>query len=271
MFQRRARTEKPSRPTSARGSVGSARVWDERTRALRAAPPESTGTHESAATPLDGDELAPLVSAIVQVTLDTRFGDCDPARRARLARELEARLLELLAAAPEGRGDARAAEPAAPVAEPASLPAPSLPAAEPEPVLPEHDLPEHDGMQRALEERLLLLGGPLAARADLRRRLVDLVLQRLTSTPNTGETPPATGAELRDLDVLQRRAAKLERSLQDARAAKAYVSGLEHVDQGIASIYREVQGLPSDDPRRERKRDVLARIFQANLALQKPA
>ena len=39
--------------------------------------------------------------------------------------------------------------------------------------------------------------------------------------------------------------------------ALAYVSGLERVDEGLASIYRAVQGLALDDPLQERKRGLL--------------
>lgn len=70
--------------------------------------------------------------------------------------------------------------------------------------------------------------------------------------------------------MLQRRVQKLEVSLQEARAALAYVSGLERVDGGLASIYRSVQGLASADPRREQKQGALQSLFRANLALQKP-
>ena len=60
----------------------------------------------------------------------------------------------------------------------------------------------------------------------------------------------------------------LARSLHEARAALAYVSGLAHVEPGVASIYRQVQGLASDDPRHEQKSGALQKIFQANLDLR---
>ena len=71
--------------------------------------------------------------------------------------------------------------------------------------------------------------------------------------------------------MLQRRASKLERALQEARTALAYVSGLEHVDEGLASIYRTVQGLAPDDPLHVRKHDALVSIFRANLELRQRA
>ncbi|NOT31160.1 MAG: hypothetical protein HOP15_11990, partial [Planctomycetes bacterium] len=94
--------------------------------------------------------------------------------------------------------------------------------------------------------------------------------QTALESPSHSTGPEASSEELRSLDVLQRREHKLERSLREARAALAYVSGLAHVDDGLASIYRTVQGLASSDPRHTQKRDVLECVFRANLALQKP-
>jgi hypothetical protein len=248
--------------------VGTARVWDEGLRALRASrppvappPPEAPG---SVRLVLPAEELAALVSGIVRVTLDTRLAGALPEHRAALARELEARLVALFGGPP---AQARAQE-CAPEAAPEAAPLePEGPLA----ALPPGPLPSVAPAERALglviEDRLLRLGGDMAARADLRERLIGIALQWLASAPAAAS---ASGEELRSLDVLQRRAAKLEHSLKETRAALAYVSGLEHVDSGIASIYRTVQGLAIGDPERERKREALECLFQANLALQKP-
>jgi len=273
MFRARSRSETPSRPTARRGSVGSAQVWDEDTRARRAAlpahaPPEPPPAPESAPVLLPRDELAPLVAGIVQLTLDTRLADHEPARRVELARELQTRLLALFGApAAEVASEERVlSEPS--VDEPANG---ALPQSAGASLLPNGDAtPAERALGLVLEDRLQRLGGPLAARADLRERLIVLALQRLALSSSVVEST-ASGEELQSLDVLQRRAAKLERSLQEARAALAYVAGLEHVDEGLASIYRAVQGLSLEDPQRESKRDALERIFRANLALQVPA
>lgn len=273
MFRARTRSETPSRPTARRGSVGSARVWDERTRAQCASTPPSAPPESAQAPPapaplaLPREELASLVAGIVQLTLDTRLADHEPARRTELARELQSRLLALFGCAPPSAAQARrcgaevssarcpavlprAAEDAAHSTLPGGCTAASAPT-----------------LGVLLEDRLLRLGGALALRADLRERLIGLALQRLTSA---SEVPTASGEELRSLDVLQRRTAKLERSLQEARSALAYVSGMQHVDAGIASIYRAVQGLSLEDPQRDSKRAALESLFHANLTLQQP-
>lgn len=286
MFRTRSHRETPSRPTAQRGSVGSARVWDDGTRARRGAPEPSVPEARADApapvgTPLEGvgnEELAALVAGIVRVTLDTRLGDYGPARREALVRELEARLRVHFGLP---------AVPSTPVLEPRPTKeedgtSPDTGAAEDVPAARTRERvePPLDPLARALwthmEERLTRLGGELATRADVRQRLLELALSlRPALTEKHGEddgeaVDAATGEELSSLDLLQRRAAKLERSLAEARAALAYVSGLERVESGIASIYRAVQGLGLDDPLRESKRGLLQAIFNANLSLQKP-
>jgi len=269
MFRARPRSETSSRSTARRGSVGSAKVWDERTRALRGSrapegqPPTAEVPARATALALPAEELAALVAGIVQVTLDTRFAAPGIADRAQLARALEARLMALFGAGREAAPrpeDSRATAEAPPAGSAADALRPLQGA--------ECDVRVADGLGQLLEERLARMGGTLAARPDLRARLIALALERRSSAPSS---PGASGEELRGLDVLERRAAKLERSLREARAALAYVSGLEHVDQGIASIHRAVQGLALGDPQRERKRAALECLFRSNLALQRPA
>jgi len=255
-------------PTSARGSVGSARVWDDVTRARRAAGVPDEEPERAALLTSGNAELEALIAGVVQVTLDTGLGEWDAQRRAQLGRELHVRLLSVF-----GLSGPLAPAPAAPVVEDAPLAPPeeeslAVELAEPR-VAPRAPLtPGEAALQRRLEENLVRLGGPVATRADLRALLFELALGALVV--GDGE-PSASGEQLDRLELLQRRASKLERSLQEARAALAYVSGLEHVDEGLASVYRAVQGLNFDDPRHEQKRSALERIYAANLELQKPA
>jgi hypothetical protein len=221
-------------------------VWDARTRALRAAgAPLPSDAPEAPSAP---QELGALIGTIVGLTLDARLPECAPERRAELQRELEARLTALFAAPP---ADAAPAGTEPEDLAPEALPSGSEPPADP------------------LERALAALGGPLAARPDLRLRLLELVTA--ARAPAAPSPDGASRTELSELDLLRRRAAKLERSLADARAALAYVAGLERVEEGLASIYRTVQGLGAADPLRARKREALEGVFRANLALQKRA
>jgi GGDEF domain-containing protein len=71
------------------------------------------------------------------------------------------------------------------------------------------------------------------------------------------------------IDVLQRRIAKLTKVLGMTEADLRKVMAMKNIDEGVASIYRTVQGLEDGDAMREAKQAMMADIFQANLALQK--
>ena len=44
---------------------------------------------------------------------------------------------------------------------------------------------------------------------------------------------------------------------------------MKGLDDGIASIYRDVQGLSSDEANAEAKKEMMAQIFQANVLLRR--
>lgn len=73
----------------------------------------------------------------------------------------------------------------------------------------------------------------------------------------------------REIDLLQRRIAKLTTSLEESEKRMAQLAALKNIDPGISSIYRDVQGLDASDALYERKSALMADIFKANLALQK--
>jgi len=72
----------------------------------------------------------------------------------------------------------------------------------------------------------------------------------------------------RSLLQLNRRIEKLTRSLEttEAEVARLRTAGVE--ETGVASVYREVQGLDSGENRADLKRELMGEIFKANLDLQ---
>ena len=92
------------------------------------------------------------------------------------------------------------------------------------------------------------------------------------------ELPPAEPArELAErrvsdtwrLELLERRLAKLARAFEDVEVRIARLeSRANGAELGIASIYREAQGLDPDATQRELKRNLMRLIFEANLALR---
>ena len=72
-----------------------------------------------------------------------------------------------------------------------------------------------------------------------------------------------------EIAKLNRRLGKLNSALSDTEAELQRVSRLKVGDEGISSIYREVQGLAADDTQFEKKKGLMSSIFEANLKLQK--
>jgi predicted mannosyl-3-phosphoglycerate phosphatase (HAD superfamily) len=72
----------------------------------------------------------------------------------------------------------------------------------------------------------------------------------------------------RQIDVLERRVAKLNHSLELSEAALRDLAARKNFDEGLASIYRTVQGLSDEEADLTRKRMMLERLFQANVELR---
>ncbi len=79
-------------------------------------------------------------------------------------------------------------------------------------------------------------------------------------------TEAAKGEEV---SQLQRRIAKLSTTLEQTESKLSMVSSQGFYDSGVASVYREVQGLSLDSRFYDLKKELMADIFKANLQLQK--
>ena len=72
----------------------------------------------------------------------------------------------------------------------------------------------------------------------------------------------------RQVEILERRLAKLNRRLAQAEEALKQLAALKGEDAGIASVYRGIQGLSSEEDYLTFKRELMHKIFLANLELQ---
>lgn len=72
----------------------------------------------------------------------------------------------------------------------------------------------------------------------------------------------------RQVEMLERRLAKMVEALRRAEDALRHVRSLKHVDDGIESIYRVVQGLDVGAEDASRKKELLSAIFAANVELR---
>lgn len=103
---------------------------------------------------------------------------------------------------------------------------------------------------------------------DVQGHIVELVLELVSGERRSAE---AARSALRDREVenLQRRIHKLNETLGQTERRLQNVTATRQVDQGISSVYREVQGVNPEDELRERKKELMAEIFKANLALHR--
>ena len=104
----------------------------------------------------------------------------------------------------------------------------------------------------------------------LQERLMELVLHSVGDERR--QTEEAKQA-LRDREVenLQRRISKLTQSLDQTEDRLRKVAAMKDIDEGISSIYREVQGLSPEDNSFGKKKELMSAIFEANIRLQKKA
>lgn len=74
----------------------------------------------------------------------------------------------------------------------------------------------------------------------------------------------------RDQEVqhLQRRIEKLSTSLETTEQQLVKITAVRDIDDGISSVYREVQGLSKDDRQYTHKKALMSNIFAANKELQ---
>lgn len=105
---------------------------------------------------------------------------------------------------------------------------------------------------------------------ELQERMLELVIDTVSKERKAAEEARRA---LRDREVenLQRRIEKLSQSLETTEHRLRQVAAMKNIDDGISSIYREVQGLDTGDGSFGKKKELMAAIFQANMRLQKKA
>lgn len=89
-----------------------------------------------------------------------------------------------------------------------------------------------------------------------------------------GEDEGEAATYKKQVDMLQRRLAKLTESLGLTERELARVRRMKVVDTGLESTFREVQGIVGEDEHTDLKRELMSKIFAANLDLRqskKPA
>ena len=75
--------------------------------------------------------------------------------------------------------------------------------------------------------------------------------------------------ERRKNDVLERRITKLATRLGATEEELKRIAAMKNIDLGVASIYRDIQGLGGDASQAERKREMMKEIFTANFQMKR--
>ncbi len=119
---------------------------------------------------------------------------------------------------------------------------------------------------RVAEAVALTVGGD--NQGELKERMTALVMHIVS-----GERREADAARKalqdREVENLQRRVKKLTQTLEATEARLSQASVEPAIEKGISSIYREVQGLDATDTQAQKKKELMAGIFEANLKLMK--
>jgi len=113
--------------------------------------------------------------------------------------------------------------------------------------------------------------GKLGARSPHSMKVEDELTEQALVLLEEGRRR-AVAAQIREsdghIDRLERRVTKLVESLEATEANLRHVAAMKNVDLGIASLYKVVQGLGTDEPNRELKQQLMEMIFKANVELQ---
>ena len=113
--------------------------------------------------------------------------------------------------------------------------------------------PEEGSDRGALEEQITRL------EEELERHRAELAADR--------ELTPEE-VQAREIDRLQRRITKLNRALEANEDALRQLALAKNIDDGIASIYGDFQGLAADDAKYREKREMIHVVFVNNLKLK---
>lgn len=127
---------------------------------------------------------------------------------------------------------------------------------------------------RAPQSRVAAAPSTIREDADVIPAAIPRPSKRVAAEAAALDRPRSTGARTGDgasrhqIDLLERRLAKMARLLEAKEQEVAKVASASG-EPGVASVFREVQGLEGSGEEVQRKKDLMSRIFEANLDLRK--
>jgi hypothetical protein len=116
-------------------------------------------------------------------------------------------------------------------------------------------------------ELLASQGHSLDSLANLDRDAIARLIRNLQDEQSLAPSGDVE-EERRKVELLERRITKLTHLLGITEDELRRVAGMKGIDLGVASIYRTVQGLADDTSQKEKKREMMKVIFEANFQLK---
>jgi hypothetical protein len=113
-------------------------------------------------------------------------------------------------------------------------------------------------------------GGQADAPTALEREVIQLTIQELRRERGNSERERLRHHQ-DEIRVLERRIGKLARLLADTEGSLARAQRVGTAVSGISSEFDSVQGLSADDEFHEKKSELMAAIFEANMQMKEAA
>ena len=129
-----------------------------------------------------------------------------------------------------------------------------------------------DQVSRVLEAKIQQLLGLGPDDAEILAKIQQTVIAEAIREMRGQVEQEITGSaeeHRREVDLLERRIAKLTNTLGLTEEELQRVLRTKSVDPGVASRFQSVQGLSGSEVQAELKRELMAKIFEANLELRK--
>lgn len=124
-------------------------------------------------------------------------------------------------------------------------------------------------VQAKIRELFQLVGSRTSGTDRVEHELIEMALARMESEKRAALLERSRAHE-REIELLERRISKLLGLLGvSERELERLASAPGAADTGLASIYRTVQGLAPNAYQADKKREMLMKIFDANLELRK--
>lgn len=118
-----------------------------------------------------------------------------------------------------------------------------------------------------LRDLFVAWGGSPDDPSPLEREVIHLAVAELRRERAAGSAA-RLAEKAKEMELLERRIAKLNQLLGETEAELRLARRRASLDPGVASIYEQVQGLDADDTDFEKKAELMASIFQANLSMR---